>query len=231
MKTSIKRVFFIGALFLFFYNATAQSITSSLPKKINPKSKYIFYLHGRIVEEQGVNAVHNEHGRYEYQKILDTLKNAGFNIISEVRPKDTDPEFYANKVINQIDSLLKAKVAPENITVVGASKGAWITIFISSKLKNAQVNFVIMGTCRDNLNYSLDEFQVCGNILSIYEKSDPWGSSCQKLFGARDCLGKYKEIELNLGLGHGFLYKPYKEWVIPTIEWANENQKKKKVKK
>jgi hypothetical protein len=122
-------------------------------------------------------------------------------------------------------------VPPENITVIGASKGAGIAIGASSRLKNGKVNFVIMGICSEDMDYSLDEFKVCCNILSIYEKSDTRASSCKKLFGVRDCLGKFKEIELNLSVGHGFLYKPYKEWVIPAIEWVNENQKKRKVKK
>ena len=33
----------------------------------------------------------------------------------------------------------------------------------------------------------------------------------------------FKEIELNTGMGHGFLFKPLKEWIEPTIKWANGN--------
>jgi hypothetical protein len=32
-----------------------------------------------------------------------------------------------------------------------------------------------------------------------------------------------KEIELNTGMGHGLLLKPLKEWIEPTIKWANGN--------
>jgi uncharacterized protein YbbC (DUF1343 family) len=223
------KVFLISALFLFFSKATSQSITTALPKKINSKDKYIFYLHGKIIEEQGVNAISNDFGKYEYQKILDTLRNARFIVISEARPKNTDPEIYAGKVVAQIDSLLKARVAPKNITILGASKGAWISIIISSKLKNAKVNFIFMGICGEDYDYTLDMFKVCGNILSIYEKSDPWGRSCSRLMEAGECIVKSNEIELNTGKGHGFLYKPYKEWVIPVIEWANGNLKENKV--
>jgi hypothetical protein len=31
----------------------------------------------------------------------------------------------------------------------------------------------------------------------------------------------YKEIELNTGLKHGFIFKPLAEWVKPVTEWAN----------
>ena len=30
-----------------------------------------------------------------------------------------------------------------------------------------------------------------------------------------------REIEVKLGVGHGLLYKPFKEWVDPAVEWAN----------
>lgn len=200
--------------------AFGQSIHSDLPKKLNKSSKYIFYLHGKIIEDKGINGVHPDFGKFECNQILDTLSKAGFVVISEARPKDTDPEFYAQKVVSQIDSLLKAKVSPENITVVGASKGAWISIIVSSKLKNDKVNFVFMGICGDDYDYSQEMFKICGNVLSIFENSDPFGTSCSKILNNGGCLINSKEIELNLGVGHAFLYKPYKEWVIPVIDWA-----------
>lgn len=208
-------------LALFISTITfGQSINSTLPKKIKKSSRYLFYLHGKIIEDKGIDGIHPDYGKFEYNNILDTLSKAGFVVISEARPKDTDPEFYAQKIVSKIDSLLNAKVSPDNITVVGASKGAWISIIVSSKLKNAQVNFVFMGVCGDDYDYSQDMFKVCGNVLSIYEKSDPFGTSCGKILNKGGCLINTKEIELNLGVGHGFLYKPYKEWVIPVIDWA-----------
>ena len=33
-------------------------------------------------------------------------------------------------------------------------------------------------------------------------------------------INHYKEIELNTGLKHGFLYKPLAEWVEPVVRWA-----------
>lgn len=216
---------FIILIALFVSNLVfGQSINSSLPKKYSKSSKYIFYLHGKIIEDKGINGIHPDFGKYEYNKILDTLAKAGFVVISEARPKDTDSDLYANKIVSQIDSLLNAKVSPENITVVGASKGAWISIIVSSKLKNAHVNFVFMGICGDDYDYSQEMFKVCGNVLSIYEKSDPFGTSCSKMLNKSACLTYSKEIELNLGVGHGFLYKPYKEWVIPVIEWARNKK-------
>lgn len=219
------KINYLILIVLFVSNwSFGQSIHTSLPKKINKSDRYMFYLHGKIIEDKGVNGIHPDFGKYEYNKILDTLSNAGFVVISEARAKDTNPDLYAIKIVSQIDSLLKAKVSPENITVVGASKGAWISIIVSSKLQNAHVNFVFMGICGDDYDYSQEMFKVCGNVLSIYEKSDPLGTSCSKILNKNGCLTYSKEIELNLGVGHGFLYKPYKEWVIPVIEWARNKK-------
>lgn len=33
----------------------------------------------------------------------------------------------------------------------------------------------------------------------------------------------FKEIELNTGMGRGFLFKPLKVWIEPTLKWANGN--------
>lgn len=224
MKKTLFTILFILIVFCFF-RTSAQSASVLLTNNKGPKQKYLFYLHGRIIEDQGVNAVSAEYGHYEYTKILDTFRKAGFTVISEARKKNTDPEIYADKVVSQIDSLMKLDIAPQNVTVVGASKGGGITILVSEKLKNEKVNFVIMGVCSDDIEYyKNNEFNLCGNVLSIYEKSDHYGSSCENLFKVCPCIKNSKEVALNLGNSHGFLYKPYNEWIIPVIEWANENQ-------
>ena len=55
-----------------------------------------------------------------------------FVVISEQRPRNTDVEEYAGKVTGQITALLDAGVPAENITVLGASKGAAIAIYYFS---------------------------------------------------------------------------------------------------
>jgi hypothetical protein len=34
-------------------------------------------------------------------------------------------------------------------------------------------------------------------------------------------MSGYKEIKLSMNNGHGFLYKPYREWVHPLVKWIN----------
>jgi len=202
----------------------AQVATSASIHSIDTNGKYVFYLHGRIIENEGVNAISPEYGPYEYEKILQTFKDNGFHVISEARPKDTDYKLYAKKVAGQIDTLLNANVKPDNITVVGASKGGYITVAVSSYVENPEINYVFMGICSKETMEDLNKEQLalCGNILSINEQSDAFGGSCKGFANEGKCVTHFKEIQLNMGNGHGFLYKPYKEWTLPAMDWANK---------
>jgi len=209
----------INLLFILVFSLSALSCYSQ---------KYVFYLHGRIVEVQGPNAVDtiNGYGAYRYFDIIDSLKKKGFNVISEVRKPNTDVKEYAKVVSKQIDSLLKQNIKPRNITVIGASKGAIIAMYVSTLLKNSDINYVFMGACYDNLYAENKEIMFCGNILSIYEKSDyEIGRSCKKLKDRSNSITNYKEIEINTGLRHGFIYRPIKEWMEPTSQWINNYYK------
>ncbi|WP_317896853.1 alpha/beta hydrolase [Aurantibacillus circumpalustris] len=183
---------------------------------------YIFYLHGKIIENQGAEAVDkiNSYGAYKYNDILDSLRKNKALVLSEVRAKDTDVKPYALKIKKQIDSLLKKGVEAKRVTVIGASKGALIAMYVSSYAKNKDINYVFMAACyRDETNAELNFY---GNILSVYEKSDGAGT-CLSLKNASTGINHYKEIEINTGLRHGFLYKPLPEWVNPALKWADGN--------
>ncbi len=184
--------------------------------------RYIFSLHGKIVEDQGRNAFDSVHGygAYDYEAIIAAFKKEKFIVITEYRKPNTNVKDYAHKVAGQIDSLLKTGVKASAISVIGASKGALIAILTSSYLKNPNVNFVFMSACND---YLLEDKEInfCGNILSIYEKSDPGCQTCEKIKRKSTLeMPHYKEIELNTGLKHGYIYKPRPEWVVPALKWA-----------
>ena len=186
--------------------------------------KYIFYLHGKIVENQGEKAVDKVNGyrAYLYTAILDSLKQKNNRVISEVRAKDTNVKEYALKVKKQIDSLLKTGIAPKNITVIGASKGSTIAMYVSTYVKNSSVNYVFLAACSHELSEDEKDMNCYGNILSIYEKSDGAGS-CTALKKHSNGIIHYKEVEINTGLRHGFLYKPLAEWLVPALRWANND--------
>ncbi len=190
--------------------------------------KYLFYLHGKIIEDQGIPRPRSERfGYYEYEKILETFRNRGFTVHSEMRPANTNVAAYAEKVAGEVKKLLQAGVPPGRITVVGASKGGVIAILISALLQNPSIHFVFLASCHEAALKNLQDMrtQVAGNILSIYDSADDTGcGSCQDFFTSAlgKKLGRTKEIVLNLGLGHGILYRPLPEWVEPVVAWANQ---------
>jgi hypothetical protein len=200
----------------------------AFPGAIDPAKRYLFYLHGKIIENQGIHAVSPEYGAYEYETILDKLASFGFVVISEPREKNTNPVGYAEKVVGQIRQLLNADVPPYNITVVGASVGAGIAANVSSLLKNESVNFILLGYCspEEIAEFKQNHMSLYGNVLAIYDSVDALAGSCQELFtlSAGKGLTRHSEIELHIGTGHGILYKPLDEWVSPTVQWALELQ-------
>lgn len=207
--------------------AAAGAVLRDLPEKIDAGAKYIFYLHGRIVEVQGVRPRHEQHGFYEYEEILRALAARGFHVVSEPRPADTEHVAYARKVVAQIERLLAAGVPARNVTVIGASKGGGIAVFTSTLLRNRDVNFVVLAGCGSGGPYRTNKVDLHGRVLSIYDTKDEYGGdggrgvSCSKYYKNSTGLKQSDEIEVKLGVGHGLLYKPFKEWVDPAVAWAN----------
>lgn len=193
---------------------------------VDSTKQFLFYLHGKIIEDQGIPAVSPDYGEYEYQAILEKFGGYGFVVFSEQRSKNTNGIAYASRIAEQVTTLLNAGVPAGNITVVGASQGAWITVYVSHFLENEKLNFVIMAICHpDNIEaFKQDQIFLYGNVLSIYDRADELAGSCQELFSLSEGKGisKHEEIVLNVGTGHGILYKPLDEWITPVIEWAGK---------
>lgn len=182
--------------------------------------RYVFFLHNKFIEDNGTEARHPEYGTAAYSEIIDEFNRNNFNVISELRKTNTDPVEYARKIIKQIDSLINIKIPADSITVIGTSKGGFIAMMVSTLLQNENLNYVFIGCCNGvnaDINFS-------GNILSIYEKSDLTGKSCAANRSYSTGMVKtYREIELDTGLKHGFLFKPLPEWLNPSMEWARHN--------
>ncbi len=224
-------VFVLLIIFAGILWGTEPAIYSHLPGKIDPARTYLFYLHGQIIEEQGRRPTSPRFGVYEYDQILQTLAARGFVVISEARPKGTRPQEYAQKVARQVDSLLTAGVSPRRITVVGASKGAGIALLASNLLRNRELNFVLIAICnpRSIAYWKKNGIALWGRVLSIYDSSDTIGQTCRDFFdysSQQGGLSRYREVKLHLGLGHGVLYRPLKEWVNPVVEWATFREEK-----
>ena len=186
--------------------------------------RFIFFLHNRFLETHELNEFHPEYGRTEYKEIISEFQKSGFKVISEKRNENVNAREYAIGIVNQIDSLLKKGIAPRKITIVGTSKGGYIAQYVSTLAKNPDLNFVFIASFRNNDIETIPDINYCGKILTIYEKSDPFGVSAIERKRNSSCeIKEFKEIEINTGLGHGFLFKPLKEWIQPTIKWANGN--------
>jgi hypothetical protein len=196
-----------------------------VPESIDPAGRYLFYLHGKIIEDQGIPAISPDFGEYEYEAILQKLSEFDFVVISEQRPRNANVMDSARKVAEQIKALLSSGVHAGNITVVGASKGAGIAIYVSHLLESEETNFVIMGICHPDIVAELtrDQIFLYGNVLSIYDSIDEYAGSCQDLFSYSHGKGiaRYDEVVLDIGTGHGILYEPLDDWILPAVKWAN----------
>lgn len=197
---------------------TQGSAAARPPDRPDRAAHYLFYLHGKILEDSGVAAVHSEFGPYEYGAIVRQLIDSGFVVISEIRLRNTDPARYADSVAHQVQRLLAAGVPAGNVAVVGASKGAVIAMLVATHVA-ASVRYVLLANCNDWIlqHYSL---HLHGIVLSIFEASDTIGRSCRGVFAQSPNIGKHDELRLNTGLKHGFIFHPLIAWVRPTIAWA-----------
>src|SRR5215217_6397839 len=95
--------------------------------------RHLIYVHGKAVEDGGRRPT-TRFGIYEYDAILDALRGAGFVVTSEQRPKDADPSASADRLVAEVRVLMAQGVPASHITVIGASKGAVITMLASTRL-------------------------------------------------------------------------------------------------
>ncbi|KAF2334524.1 YqiA/YcfP family alpha/beta fold hydrolase [Flavobacterium nitrogenifigens] len=216
--SSLQKILFVFS-FIFLSN-----ITFSQEKTINKDQRYIFFFHNKFVQENDLNAAHPEYGKAEYNEILESFRKDNFIVFSEKRKKNTNSAEYAQKMAKQIKSLIKKGVPANHITVIGTSQGGYIAQYVSTYLSNPNLNFVFIGCFMDTDIQQITDINWCGNILTIYEKSDIYGVSAIKRKETSKCkIEHFKEIELNTGLKHGFLYKAADNWIAPSKKWANGN--------
>ena len=200
-------------LFIFFLVAiTFSSCNAQLP------TRHIFYLHGRIIEQQGKNAVSEQFGKYELDSIIAALKVENGIVHAEIRNSNVDYKLYAEKVSKQIDKLIQSGIEAKNITVIGASKGAIIACNISSLNTNA-INYVFLAGNNDYQEMNND-WKFHGQVLCIYDSSDDIaGKNYDYWKNKENFTTKFEQIELKTNLGHGFIYKPLSVWMEPTKKW------------
>ncbi|CAN5550142.1 hypothetical protein BH23ACI1_BH23ACI1_28590 [soil metagenome] len=198
-------------------------IHDGVPAEIDRRARYVIYLHGRIIEDQGPRPTHPDWGVYEYRRILEALAADGATVVAEQRPSMTDMDRFAQHVADQVRSLLRTGVAAGRISVIGFSKGGGIAMRTSALLENPHINFVFLGSCGDGDFRGLD-LRVWGRILSVYEASDKVGQSCAELFAKSGSTGTRSEVRINLGEQHGAFFRPHNAWLEPVRRWIREAQ-------
>ena len=216
LKNLIPLVFF-----LIFTSCTSNKEA----QKSETEKDYIFFIHNKFLEENPDGTFADKYNvTVDYKGILQSFKNDGFVVFSEKRNTKANERAFANKVVSQIDSLISKGVQPNHITVIGTSKGGYIAQFVSTFAKNPDLNFVFIGSFQNTDIEEIPEINFCGNILMIYEKSDIFGvSAIRRKETSKLKINRFKEIELNTGLKHGFLYIASDEWIKPCKMWAKRD--------
>ena len=200
-----------------------RQIFTDAPATIDANARYLFHMHGLIVELQGPNA-QGRYGQYRYHWTVEALADHGFVVISEVRSR-TQIQTYAATVARQVAKLRAGGVPADHITVTGISKGGEITVLTTAAIGDPEVRFVVLAGCG-----RLDVFNVSGGlealgrrpqgrVLSIYDRSDREAGSCARYFPQAPGL-TFEEVVLDVGRGHALFYTPERVWVDRVVEWA-----------
>ncbi|MCG8413935.1 MAG: hypothetical protein MI746_06930 [Pseudomonadales bacterium] len=218
-----------NAIIILFLTAAASSsafeLYGSFPSEIHPDQKYVFYSHGLIVEGTNPRPVHPEFGIYEFPLIVETLFEGGeFNLIAHHRPARTDPEEYSEQLATWVQDLVNAGVQPKNVTLIGFSRGAQITLKASDRINSLGVNTAVMAVCFDGDFPTEPPIRLAGNVLSIYETSDVV-KSCREILKRSDKARSTREIAISTGLEHGAFYTPQPQWMAPLKAWLSDNDR------
>jgi pimeloyl-ACP methyl ester carboxylesterase len=207
---------------------TAGAVHADVPKAVDPARRHLFYLHGAWVEGGDLERTHPQHGRYEYQAIVESLAERGFVVISEARAQGTEVVAYAKKVATQVRRLLEQGVPPSQVTVIGHSKGGSIALIAASELQEENLNFAIMAGCGKRgtgFGRSFERFladraaRLRGRLLSIYDASDRIAGSCREAFDKAE-LAERAEVVLQTGKGHALFWSPRAVWIGEVVKWA-----------
>jgi len=215
-RVSIKFSVFIS--FLFSSLSFAGDIYDKFPEHINANEKYVFYSHGFIVEGTNPTPTNERWGVYAFPAIKKSLSDSEYNLIAYHRAKGTDPFKHAQTLAKDVRSLINNGVEANHITIMGFSRGAFITSLTSHYLAETPVNTVILAGCGRIVSNQYSDIKMNGAFLSVYETTDGAGT-CKKLQDRSVNLKSFDEISISTGKEHGAFYRPIPEWVIPVKRW------------
>lgn len=217
--------FLLLPLFLMLSSgAWAQNIIATVPDSVDTEKFYLFYIHDDIVNTFDMEPEHPQYGKYDYAGIVNRFATEGFTVIAEPRQKGTHPYLFADQAIEQIRALLKAGVPASHVSIVGAGTGGGIAVLITTKLRNPDIQVVLLAACTDPFIrfWKQQNELLSGNVLSLYHPSTERGPCRDFLeYCLQHGVRKYREIELPESADKGFYYRPTIDWVVPAILWAS----------
>ncbi len=221
---SLLRTLVFSACLVFPAAALPAGVLHEYPENLDADQNYLFYLHGRIIEDKGIRPTHPQYGIYEYEAILNELASRGYTVVSEVRKPGTRPVEYARRLSDRIRRYRENNVAVNSvavnsvagITIVGFSKGAVISLLTSSMLDDASIRYAILAGCWDAVTES--DLNISGRVLSLYDVSDSVGS-CQPLADKSTRLRSFEERTFDTGKSHGLFFTPDPVWLNTLFNW------------
>ncbi|WP_259365465.1 hypothetical protein [Colwellia sp. BRX10-3] len=146
------------------------------------------------------------------------MSDSEYNLIAYHRSEGTDPFKHAVALANNVRELIKSGVDANHITIIGFSRGAFITSLTSHYLEETPVNTVLLAGCGRIVTNKYSDIKINGAFLSVYETTDG-ASTCKKLQDRSVNLKSFEEISISTGKEHGAFYRPIPEWVIPVKRW------------
>ncbi len=192
------------------------------PNKVSSSERYLFYVHGKLVETDGVSPISPRFGHYQFHRIVTRLAKGRANVIARVRRSGTDPNAEAFRLTNEIRYLLKKGVPATHISVAGFSKGGYITLLTANRLQNADIRFVVMAGCTEAIVAGTDNIAdgLQGTMMSMIDVEDDLGFSCRELFERNPQLTASLDVKFDTGKGHGLFYRADPTWIDPLLHWA-----------
>jgi len=145
-------------------------------------------------------------------------------LIAYHRPKGTDPFKHAEALAKDVRKLLKNGVDAKHITIMGFSRGAFITAITSHYLEATPVKTILLAACGGIVSNKYSDIKLNGELLSVFEESDEAGT-CEKLKNRSVNLKSFEEISISTGKEHGAFYRPIAEWIIPVKRWIKEKSR------
>ena len=186
------------------------------PLQVAQAKELIVFLHNKFLETKGPGDAHPKFGAYNVDGIHKAL-GAEAELVAPRRGPNADPKVAAGEVAELVEAEIAGGRAPSAIKVVGGSKGAYIAMLASARLKNPNIRYVLLGGCSALLAAS--PVALTGKVLSIYDMTDKVAGPCPEQGAFVAGTAKYQQIAIDTGAGHGFQFTADERWVAPALAW------------